>query len=79
MKDLIITISILLLPVILILGIGLVVRQVEARLWNNGKCRRCQTPWKQFTIDSQGGRGYTCRGRHSLWITSSVDKVTRSK
>lgn len=50
-------------------------RRHEIRKWNKGKCRDCGGRWKQFSTDSQGGRGYKCPGcsRH-IWISYKVDK-----
>lgn len=46
----------------------------ESKTWNSGTCRECGTKWKQFDIDSQGGRGYKCGcGKHTCWISYSVD------
>jgi hypothetical protein len=43
--------------------------------WNNGKCC-CGQDWRQFDMDSQGGRGYVCDcGRH-IWISwPGIDKI----
>ena len=44
--------------------------------WNNGLCPRCFQKWKIFDTDSQGGRGYTCKGcDKTIWISYPIDKV----
>jgi hypothetical protein len=42
----------------------------ERRDWNGGVCPDCGTPWRSFTMDSQGGRGYNCETHcNSIWIS----------
>jgi hypothetical protein len=53
----------------------------EKKSWNNGVCADCQTPWENFDMDSQGGRGYKCRclGFHHTWISWPVDKLKQKR
>lgn len=48
----------------------------EKRRFNDGKCPYCNVQWKQFDMDSQGGRGYDCpRCGKTVWISyPSVDR-----
>ena len=34
--------------------------RMETKAYNGGKCPECKTRWRQYDVDSQGGRGYTC-------------------
>ena len=56
-------------------GAMVTARSLEKRDWNGGACR-CGAAWLSFDVDSQGGRGYRCRGcRRVIWITYPfVDK-----
>ena len=60
----------------LMVGVGTCAKNNEAKSWNNGVCEECNTPWKNFDTDSQGGRGYKCGcGEfHTTWISYAVDK-----
>lgn len=50
-------------------------RRLERRAWNGGRCERCHCFWRRFDCDSQGGRGYSCRGcSRTLWISYGVDR-----
>ena len=48
---------------------------LDKRDWNNGYCPRCNTKWRCFDMDSQGGRMYKCDncGKHCD-ISWNVDK-----
>lgn len=47
----------------------------EKKWWNNGRCPECNNVWVHFDNDSQGGRGYTCRGcGQYIWISWPVDR-----
>jgi hypothetical protein len=49
---------------------------MDIRDWNGGVCRKCANRWAWFDNDSQGGRGYKCKGGHTVWISYPwVDKV----
>ncbi len=47
----------------------------EAERFNQGNCPGCEKPWCLFDVDSQGGRGYTCRPcNRGTWVSyGSVD------
>ena len=47
----------------------------ENYIWNNGICRESDKPWKFYTEDSQGGRGYTDGEGHYCWISYDIDEV----
>ena len=49
---------------------------IEYREFNHGICRYCGTRLNHFDIDSQGGRGYTCKGcGYCTWISYDfIDK-----
>jgi len=49
-----------------LMGVGWV---LERRAWNHGTCSRCGGRWLHFDVDSQGGRGYKCKGGHIVWIS----------
>lgn len=47
----------------------------EKKLWNNGFCYVCGTPWKYFDTNSQGGRGYCCDScQDKIWISWVFDR-----
>ena len=50
--------------------------RLEAKAFNNGICKNCGEKLVNFDMDSQGGRGYTCRKcNYTCWISyNSVDK-----
>lgn len=57
----------------------LIARHLEKKDWNNGYCS-CGEPWKHFTTDSQGGRGYCCDKCHKhIWISYKVDIINDTK
>lgn len=37
--------------------------------YNGGRCRKCETAWRYFDRDSQGGRGYVCERGHYCWVS----------
>ncbi|KKL14098.1 hypothetical protein LCGC14_2519150 [marine sediment metagenome] len=42
----------------------------EKRRFNSGNCPGCEKPWRLFDVDSQGGRGYTCRAcNKGTWVS----------
>lgn len=45
----------------------------ESKIWNDGKCAECGGKWKSFDVDSHGGRGYSCKSGHTIWISYNVD------
>lgn len=46
----------------------------EARSYNDGICRCCGKKLKCFDMDSQGGRGYSCKKcDHTVWVSYPVD------
>ena len=49
---------------------------MEKKDWNNGSCPDCNIEWRNFDMDSQGGRGYTCdKCDKTIWISwLRVDK-----
>lgn len=50
----------------------------EKKHWNNGLCRKCHRPWRQFDVDSSGAVGYTCDGCQAhIWI--SYHSITKGK
>jgi len=51
---------------LLVFGLGFI---TEGKTWNNGKCPKCLTKWKNFDMDSQGGRGYKCDCDNTIWIS----------
>lgn len=53
-----------------LLVVGFVGFFAERRSWNHGKCPKCDTNWSRFDSDSQGGRGYKCKGCEKyIWIS----------
>lgn len=48
-------------------------RNEEKKDWNGGVSPYDGSVWKQFDIDSQGGRGYTDETGHKIWISYGVD------
>ena len=48
----------------------------EKHDFNNNKCPDCNIEWRNFDMDSQGGRGYTCdKCDKTIWISwLRVDK-----
>ena len=66
----------------IVIGIGILLvslvgtlfqRNKEKAKWNNGVCKTSGKPWKRFSTDSHGGRGYTDNGGNYLWISYKVD------
>lgn len=41
----------------------------EKKIWNNGKCSKCQSQWNYFDSTSQGDRGYKCDCDEYIWIS----------
>ncbi len=72
-----IVVSIVVLLLLIILAI--ISYFLEKRAWNNGICRICDEPLKNFDrgIDSQGGRGYVCKNHHYRWISWPIDRKKR--
>jgi len=61
---------------IVFIGGSILAVRFERRDWNDGHCGSCGERWVNFDMDSQGGRGYRCGGRHYIWITWPwVDRV----
>jgi hypothetical protein len=72
--------KLLMIGVVIFFSIGIYfARQSEKRKWNNGICPLCNSdlilhPWM---MDSQGGRGWTCRKDdcgYTAWVSYNVDK-----
>lgn len=59
--------------ILLVIGLVLFITGYisERKWWNRGMCCECNTEWKYFDSDSQGGRGYFCGcpKYHSVWIS----------
>lgn len=62
------------IPVIIFVSLIMWARNTEKKKWNNGICAKCNTPWEMYDTDSQGGRMYHCKNRHSCDISYNVDK-----
>lgn len=71
----IVAIIIIVATVLLIIIGSIMVRRSEIKHWNNGYCKECGLPWKQFDTDSQGGRMYRCDNWHYCDISYKVDKI----
>jgi len=54
---------------------GMIARHFEKKEWNNGVCKITYRPWKNFDMDSQGGRGYTDGCGNYCWMSYNVDKI----
>lgn len=51
------------------------VRHLEKRNFNNGICTNCNSKFRRFDTDSQGGRGYICdKCGNTVWVSYKVDK-----
>ena len=48
----------------------------EAKSFNKGICKNCNTELRYFDTDSQGGRGYCCdKCNNQVWVSyNSVDR-----
>ncbi len=58
--------------VLVFVALSIWARQGEVRVWNGGLCQKCSTLWRNFDVDSQGGRGYKCSGcavTRRVWIS----------
>lgn len=53
-------------------------RYLEKYAWNDGICRASGLMWKNFDMDSQGGRGYKDAIGNTLWVSYNVDKYPKS-
>ena len=61
-----------------LLSACLLASKIESWLWNGGHCRKCGHSWEYFDTDSQGGRGYWCKNRHTVWVSwPGVDRRPR--
>jgi len=46
----------------------------ESKSYNNGICKDCGKKLKCFDMDSQGGRGYTCKKcDYTTWVSYPID------
>ncbi len=62
------------LLIIMIVG-GIQGYKNEKKIWNKGLCLSCGSKWRNFDTDSQGGRGYNCDCKRTIWISwKSIDK-----
>ena len=60
--------SVVVLPVVFALALGLILRRNQRRVWNDGYCR-CGGMWRYFDTDSGGAHGAKCdRCRNSYWF-----------
>lgn len=59
--------------------LGYIFSRMEAKAFNNGVCTKCGRDLVCFDVDSQGGRGYTCKHcDYTCWVSyNSVDKNYR--
>ncbi|MCK5607746.1 hypothetical protein KAR91_38040 [Candidatus Pacearchaeota archaeon] len=52
------------------IGVPILARWLEKKAYNNGVCPYCNTDFKYFDTDSQGGRGYRCKtGCTTTWVS----------
>lgn len=47
----------------------------EIKIWNKGKCKKCNTEWVHF--DTCGGIGYRCACDDAIWISYLVFKKNK--
>lgn len=71
--DNVLIVAMAIMVVVFIVGVSYGVLSEKAQ-WNNGVCKVCGAKWKQFDMDSQGGRMYRCENWHYCDISYSVDK-----
>ena len=60
---------IFLLIIFTFLLIGYIGTKIESKSFNSGLCPKCNTKFKHFDTDSQGGRGYKCNNQHYTWVS----------
>lgn len=54
---------------------------LENNAFNNGICPKCGHEFRNFGIDSYGGRGYKCDDcQHTVWVSyNTVDRNWREQ
>lgn len=69
------TLLIMLIPVALFIGAGIIARKREKKDYNNSICPRCGERLRCFDMASDGSRGYTCdHCDYTTWCSYDVDK-----
>lgn len=51
-----------------------VIKSIEKKDWNKGKCPICGEKWRLREIDADGRRLYKCKNNHKCEITHHIDK-----
>lgn len=69
------TLLIMLIPIALFIGSGIIARNIEKKDYNKGVCPRCGERLGCFDMASDGSRGYTCdHCSYTTWCSYDVDK-----